>query len=72
MKNKFTQQLPAFIVFGIALALLMGLFVVFAYVIFWGIVLGAVLWVCVLIASYFQKTDTPSKKGRIIDYDEFK
>lgn len=72
MKSKLTQQLPAFIVFGIALALLLGLFIVFAYVIFWGVLLGAILWVCVLIASYFQKPKTTLKKGRIIDYDEFK
>ncbi len=71
MKNKLTQQLPAFILFGIALALLVGLFVVFAYVLFWGIVLGTVLWSCVFILSYFQKPHA-HQKGRIIDHDEFK
>lgn len=72
MKSKLTQQLPAFLLFGIALALLLGLFVVFAYVVFWGILLGSLLWAITFVVSYFQKPHKAPRKGRIIDYDEFK
>ncbi len=71
MKHKFTQQLPAFLLFGIALALVIGLFVVFAYVVFWGMLLGLILWVGVALSSYFKKPKV-RRQGEIIDYDEYK
>lgn len=71
MKRKLTQQLPAFVLLGIALALFIGLFVVFAYVVFWGMLIGLILWLGVAVSSYFQKPKA-HRKGQIIDYDEYK
>jgi len=71
MNNKITQQLPAFIILGIAITLLIGLFIVTAYIIFWGILLGSVLWLCLFLKSCFTSQRT-QKKGRIIDYEDFK
>lgn len=66
-----TQQLPAFILFGIALALIAGLFIIFAYVVLWGVVIGSISWGIYWIKNYFSRKSS-SKKGRIIDYDQYK
>jgi hypothetical protein len=65
-----SQPLPAFILLGIAIALVVGLFIVFAYVLLWGIILGSLLWVCSLIKQKWFKPTPSRQKGRIIDYEQ--
>lgn len=70
---KYTSQpLPAFLLLGVAVASMIGLFIVFAYVLLWGIILGGLLWVSSLIRQYFlSKSRSHTKKqGRIINYDQ--
>lgn len=72
MTNRSTQQLPSFIFMGIAIALLLGLLIVFAYVLLWGVLLGAVFWLCAIIKRYFTRSSNHKKQGRVIDYDPYK
>jgi hypothetical protein len=76
LKHLF-QQLPPFILFGVSIALAVGVFVVFSYVLMWGLLIGAGLWginllvqYCRTIMSQTQKTKTTRSTGRVIDHDE--
>lgn len=71
----FFQQLPPFILLGIVIALAAGIFMLFSYVLIWGLIIGAVLWGVNLIYQYFSQassSNTPIKpsKGQVIDHDE--
>ena len=68
--KRFAQQLPAFILLGIVIALTVGLFIVFLHVILWGILLGSILCAFALIKQYFSAASPPKKhKGQIFDHD---
>ncbi len=70
----FLKQLPPFILIGVSIALAIGIFIVFSYVLLWGIVIGGILWGANSLIQYFRNTNansrTPVKKGRIIDHDK--
>jgi hypothetical protein len=68
-RNPASQQLPTFILIGIAVAMLIGLLVIFTYVLVWGIILGGFFWMCSLIKCYFIDASKNNKSGRIIDYE---
>ena len=76
--KQFLQQLPPFILIGISIALGVGIFIVFSYVLIWGILIGAILWGVNLLVQYFKPSSTiPNKNnanktssGRIIDHDQ--
>ncbi len=68
-RNLASEQLPAFILMGIAVAILIGLLIIFAYVLLWGVILGGVFWVCALVKRYFSPASINNKQGRIIDYE---
>lgn len=80
--KQFLQQLPPYILIGISIALGVGIFIVFSYVLIWGILIGAILWGANLLIAYLRsanilpaknqtKTSSASKsKGRIIDHDK--
>lgn len=74
MNNKLQQlleQLIPFILFGIAIALVIGLFIMISYVLVWGIMLGAIIWAGYAIKNYFFPPYSPEKKdGRIIEHDD--
>jgi len=74
MNEKFKQmleQLPTFIILGIAIALLIGLFVMLSYVVVWGLLLGGVIWIIFLIKNYFLPSASSDKHdGRIIEHDD--
>jgi len=74
MNNKFKQmleQLPTFIVLGIAIAIIIGLFIMLSYVLVWGLLLGAIIWLVVMIKNYFfPPTSQDKHTGRIIEHDE--
>ena len=69
--SRFTQQLTAFILLGVVIALTVAIFIVFVHVVLWGILLGGILCVLALIKQYFSAS-SPSKRnqGRIIDHDQ--
>lgn len=79
--KQFLQQLPPFILIGISIALGVGIFIVFSYVLIWGILIGAILWGANLLIEYLKSANiipnktkasssTSSNKGRIIDHDK--
>lgn len=60
--KQFLQQLPPFILIGISIALGVGIFIVFSYVLVWGIVIGAILWGANLLIEYLRSVNIlPSK-----------
>ena len=71
--NQFLQRITAnfipFVILGIAVAIMIGFFILFSYVLLWGLLIGFVLCLAVSIKQYFF----PNKKnitfrGRIIEY----
>ena len=61
-----------FIVLGIAIALLIGVFIMLSYVVLWGIVLGVIVWLAVSIKHYFfpPKKTLVKHKGQIIEHEK--
>lgn len=74
MNNKFKQMLellPTFIILGIAIAMVIGLFIMLSYVLVWGLLLGAIIWLVVMIKNYFFPQSSQDKKaGRVIEHDD--
>ena len=72
MNNKIQQifeQLVPFVVLGVSIALIIGLFIMLSYVLFWGILFGTGIWVAVKIKNYLFPSPLPKQKGRIIEHD---
>lgn len=74
MNNSLKQALEGlvpFVLLGIAVSLVIGLFIMFSYVLIWGLFIGGVLWLTSLIKNYFfpAKTDN-SELGRIIEHKD--
>jgi hypothetical protein len=73
LKHLF-QQLPPFILLGISIALGIGIFMLFSYMLLWGLLIGAVLWGINLVVQYFRSVSEPPaskpSKGRVIDHDK--
>lgn len=70
----FANLIP-FIILGIVIALVVGLFIMFSYVVMWGILIGAILWAVYSIKHWlFSSSNTIKKsiktKGRIIQHDD--
>lgn len=76
--KQFLQQLPPFILIGISIALGVGIFIVFSYVLIWGFVIGAILWGANMLIEYLKSAniipnknkEKKSHQGRIIDHDK--
>ncbi|MDX2346180.1 MAG: hypothetical protein QNK11_04845 [Legionella sp.] len=71
----FFQQLPPFILIGVSIAAAIVIFIVFSYVLFWGLLIGAILWGINLLMQYFRgpsQSNHPknTRQGRIIDHDK--
>lgn len=76
MSNKLQEifeQLIPFILLGIAIALVIGLFIMLSYVLLYGIILGAIIWGGVMLKNYLFPANIDEKnEGRIIDHDDKK
>jgi hypothetical protein len=70
----FFKQLPPFILIGISIALAIAIFIVFSYVLLWGLVIGAMLWGITTLMQYFRGLSSTNaikpSKGRVIDHEE--
>lgn len=72
------QQIPPFLVAGISIALVIGIFIIFSYILVWGLVIGAVLFGANYLFKYFRsltaepigKKTYHQSKGRIIEHDD--
>lgn len=73
LPNLFEQlifMILPYIVAGIVIACTIGLFILFYYVVIWGIVIGAMLWLIAFIRRQFFKKSVPIRKGRVIDHEK--
>lgn len=72
MKNNYLRVLinsfVPFITLGVAFALIIGLVIMFSYVLVWGIFIGVILWIVASIKAYFfsSRPTTTTKSGVII------
>lgn len=65
------QQLLPFVLLGIAIALTIGLIVVFSYVLLWGLFFGGLIWLAAVIKKYaFPPRPPVNTKGRVIEHNE--
>ena len=64
-------QLIPYIIAGIAIISVLGLLILFYYVVVWGIVTGLILWLVAFIKERFfkQHRAMQPRKGRIINHD---
>lgn len=75
MNNKLQptiDQLIPYLVLGIAIALAVGLFIVLTHVIFWGVIIGGLIWLGLVIKNaLFPSSSSPdSNEGRVIEHDD--
>lgn len=74
MNNKLQRsvyQLIPFLFIGIAIALGIGLIIVFTHILLWGIIIGAAIWVVAIIKEFlFPKKSEDKASGRIIEHDK--
>lgn len=69
--KKLMQTLLPFLIFGVAVATLIGFFILFSYVLVWGLIIGAVLWLGYSVKNYLFPPRSISKpSGRVIDQDK--
>ncbi len=72
IKELFEQLLP-FIVLGVAIALIIGLFIMVSYVLIWGLVLGGIIWIGMVVKNFLFPSEAPEKKeGRVIEHKDIK
>ncbi len=77
MKNKYVEKFIPFLMFGFAIAIMIGLLIIIGYVFIWGLVIAAALWIISSLKSkYISKFGTVKKtskhKGVIIEHDDLK
>lgn len=76
MSNKMQELLETlipFIILGVAIALLLGLLVMFSYVLVWGLLIGGGLWLISVAKEYLFPSGAAKKdKGRVIEHDDKK
>lgn len=76
--QRFFQQLlltlGPFILLGIAIAFIIGVFILSWYILLLGLTIGFCLWLYTLVKRYFFQKRSLQKnhKGRVIDHDKNK
>ncbi len=71
--KKILDSLVPFMVIGIAIALCIGLLLMFFSVALWGLLIGGLLWLAALAKQYFFPSELPKKEeGRIIEHRDEK
>ncbi|KTD64660.1 hypothetical protein [Legionella spiritensis] len=70
LKKMFENLIP-FLLLGIAVALLVGLFIMFSYVLIWGIIIGGILWAVSIVKEYvFPSKSKKNTQGRVIEHED--
>jgi hypothetical protein len=76
MKNRlnyFFHALVPFLIIGITIAMLLGLLIMFSYLLVWGILIGGMLWLASIIKNFlFPKKAISESEGRIIEHNDNK
>jgi hypothetical protein len=68
------ENIVPFIILGIIIALMVGFFIMFSYILFWGLVIGGILWTISFLKNLFAskslKHPPAESKGRIIEHND--
>lgn len=71
--QKLIENIIPFIIIGIAITAFIGLLFMFSYLLFWGLLIGGVLWLISLVTQYVSpKKSEQNKSHRIIEQDNKK
>lgn len=72
MARQALQGIGPCLLLGVAIACTIGLFIVFSYVLLWGMLIGMILWVSALIrqALFSKKKPNKNQPGRVIDHEK--
>ncbi|KTD28028.1 MULTISPECIES: hypothetical protein [Legionella] len=72
--ERLFENLVPFLLLGIAVALVIGLFIMFSYVLMWGFLIGLVMWAIYSVKNLLfpRQASTPpvKRKGRIIEHND--
>ena len=70
--QRIVAQFIPFVILGIVIAFAIALFILFSYVLLWGIFIGAIIWVVAVIKNYFfpKRAVVKNEQGRVIDHDK--
>lgn len=72
--QKTLENIVPFFLIGIAVALVIGLFIMFSYVLVWGIIIGGFLWAGNFVKNLFFSHKSPpvttKKRGRVIEHED--
>ena len=75
--KKLLDSLTPFLAFGFALAIFFVILTLFFHILFWGLIIGVVIWAIALIHQlitgnnpFTEKKQSKSSKGRIIEHDD--
>jgi hypothetical protein len=67
--QEIVEQFVPYVILGVAIALVIGLFIMLSHVFLWGLLLGAILWIGITIKNYvLPSTTSTDKKGRVIEH----
>lgn len=68
------ENLVPFLMIGVAIALVIGLFIMFSYVLVWGLLIGGILWILSIIKALVFPSESNhtlvKSKGRIIEHND--
>ncbi|MFA5960206.1 MAG: hypothetical protein WC785_06790 [Tatlockia sp.] len=75
--QKSLEGLVPYLMLGIAIALVIGLFIMFSYVVVWGLLIGALLWLVSVVRTYLfpvkpTQVELKRRKGRVIEHEDKK
>lgn len=72
--KKIIESLIPFMLIGVAIALCVGLLLLFFSIAIWGLVIGGVLWLATLVKQYLFPSPSKASKeeGRIIEHKDNK
>ena len=73
--KQLIQQLPSFIMIGIAIIFGVVVFLFFSYLLLWGLFIGVILWSIFAGIQYINNLNKPAastqkKRNRVIEHDE--
>ena len=70
--QEMVKNIMPFIILGIMIAFSIIVLIMFSYVLMWGVLIGAVIWLIALIKNFFfpKKNVEQSAEGRIIEHND--
>lgn len=68
------EKLTPYLILGVTIALVIGLFILLSYVVLWGVLIGGLVWLIVFVKNYFfpKQSRAQQTQGRIIEHEDKK